>query len=135
MSECLILHKSAIESFRVVPFREILNDKNLRNQNVKNVEDLTFELNTIVTIEKFYDSICAKVFKKKYPDITQKIKLGEDGLEDGAAKILGLYPLSDKMTHRNIILYIYKNKNIQSEIDSIVESMSNEELRKFILSK
>ncbi len=133
MSEGLILDKSAIESFRVVPFREILNDENLRNQNVKNVSDsslLTFELDTIVTIEKFYDSICAKVFKKKYPDITQKIKSGE--LNKSPFRV---YPLKDEYSLKDIIMYIYKNKNIQSEIDSIVESMSNEELRKFILSK
>jgi hypothetical protein len=132
MSEGLILHKSAIESFRVVPFREILNDKNLRNQNVKNVSDssLLTSDSSIVTIEKFYDSICAKVFKKKYPDITQKIKSGE--LNKSPFRV---YPLKDEYSLKDIILYIYKNKNIQSEIDSIVESMSNEELRKFILSK
>jgi hypothetical protein len=138
MSEGLILHKSAIESFRVVPFREILNDENLRNQNVKNVSDsslLTFELDTIVTIEKFYNSICAKVFKKKYPDITQKIKSGEGELADMMYQTFGLYPLDDKNSHKIIIKYIYKNKNIQSEIDNIVESMSNEELKRFILSK
>jgi hypothetical protein len=138
MSEGLILHKSAIESFRVVPFREILNDENLRNQNVKNVSDsslLTFELDTIVTIEKFYNSICAKVFKKKYPDITQKIKSGEGELVDMMYQTFGLYPLDDKNSHKIIIKYILKNKNIQSEIDNIVESMSNEELERFILSK
>ena len=45
-----------------------------------------------------------------------------------------LYPLTDKDSHKIIIEYIRKNKNIQSEIDNIVESMSNEELEKFILS-
>ena len=138
MSEGLILDKSAIENFRVVPFREILNDENLKNQNVKNVSDsrlLTFENNTLVTIEKFYNSICAKVFRKKYPDITQKIKSGEGELVDMMYQALGLYPLTDDSSHKIIIEYIYKNKNIQSEIDNIVESMSNDELEKFILSK
>ena len=138
MSEAIILDKSAIENFRVVPFREILNDENLKNQNVKNVSDsrlLTFELNTLVTIEKFYNSICAKVFRKKYPDITQKIKSGEGELVDNIYRTFGLYPLDDKALHSIIIKYIYKNKNIQSEIDNIVESMSNDELREFILSK
>ena len=137
MSEGLILDKSAIESFRVVPFREILNDENLKNQNVKNVSDsrlLTFENNTLVTIEKFYNSICVKVFRKKYPDITQKIKSGEGELVDMMYQALGLYPLTDDSSHKIIIEYIRKNKNIQSEIDNIVESMSNDELREFILS-
>ncbi len=138
MSEAIILDKSAIENFRVVPFREILNDENLKNQNVKNVSDsrlLTFELNTLVTIEKFYNSICAKVFRKKYPDITQKIKSGEGELVDNIYRTFGLYPLDDKALHSIIIKYIYKNKNIQSEIDNIVESMSNDELEKFILNE
>ena len=137
MTEGLILDKSAIESFRVVPFREILNDENLKNQNVKNVSDsrlLTFENNKLVTIEEFYNSICAKVFRKKYPDITQKIKSGEGELVDMIYQAVGLYPLTDKDSHKIIIEYIRKNKNIQSEIDNIVESMSNEELEKFILS-
>ena len=138
MSEAIILDKSAIENFRVVSFREILNDENLKNQNVKNVSDsrlLTFELNTLVTIEKFYNSICAKVFRKKYPDITQKIKSGEGELVDNIYRTFGLYPLDDKALHSIIIKYIYKNKNIQSEIDNIVESMSNDELEKFILNE
>ena len=137
MSEGLILDKSAIENFRVVPFREILNDENLKNQNVKNVSDsrlLTFENNTLVTIEKFYNSICAKVFRKKYPDITQKIKSGELVVVANPFHKKG-GPIDGYMLQWNIITYIYKNKNIQSEIDNIVESMSNEELEKFILSK
>jgi len=139
MTEGLILHKSAIESFRVVPFREILNDKNLRNTNLINnsrIEILTFKNNKFVTIEEFYNSICAKVFRKKYPDITNEIKSGEGELVDKLYQAMGLYPLNDKenyqQIHTIIIDHIYKNKNIQSEIDNIVESMSNEELEKFI---
>ena len=90
--------------------------------------------NRFLTIEEFYNSICAKVFRKKYPDITQKIKSGEGELVDIYHQILGLYPISDKDSQHIIIEYIHKNKNIQSEIDNIVESMSNEELEKFILS-
>ena len=142
MTEGLILHKSAIESFRVVPFREILNDKNLRNRNLINnssIEILTFKNNKFVTIEQFYNSICEKVFRKKYPDITKKIKSGEGELVDMLYQAMGFYPLNDKenyqQIHTIIIEYIFKNKNIQSEIDNIVESMSNEELEKFILSK
>ena len=137
MTEGLILHKSAIESFRVVPFREILNDKNLRNRNVDNpgyniicVKNGT-KIDNYVTIEKLYIAICTKVFRKEYPDITQKIKSGE--LERRPFK--RSYPLSDESSINGIESYIRKNKNIQSEIDNIVESMSNEELEKFILSK
>ena len=139
MTEGLILHKSAIESFRVVPFREILNDENLRNRNLINnsrIEILTFKNNKFVTIEEFYNSICAKVFRKKYPDITNEIKSGEGELVNNLYQAMGLYPLNDKenyqQIHTIIIEHIYKNKNIQSEIDNIVESMSNEELEKFI---
>jgi hypothetical protein len=146
MSEALILDKSAIESFRVVPFREILNDKNLRNRNVDTVSTLVPSVitrNNYVTIENLYIAICAKVFRKEYPDITQKIKSGE--LERSPLKKLNptgvtryATPLSededDYDTLTGIESYIRKNKNIQSEIDNIVESMSNEELEKFILS-
>jgi hypothetical protein len=146
MTECLILHKSAIESFRFVPFREILNDKNLRNRNVDTVSTLVPSVitrNNYVTIENLYIAICAKVFRKEYPDITQKIKSGE--LERSPLKKLNptgvtryATPLSededDYDTLTGIESYIRKNKNIQSEIDNIVESMSNEELEKFILS-
>jgi hypothetical protein len=131
MTEGLILHKSAIESFRVVPFREILNDKNLRNRNVDNPSIITLKSDNLVTIEKLYEAICVKVFRKEYTDITQKIKSGE--LERGLFK--RSYPLDDVSSFNRIESYIYKNKNIQSEIDNIVESMSNEELEKFLLSK
>jgi hypothetical protein len=130
MSEGLILHKSAIESFRVVPFREILNDDNLRNRNVNNPSIITQIADTLVTIERLYMAICAKVFRKKYPDIIQKIKSGE--LERNPFR--GSYPLDD-VSSFSIESYIRKNKNIQSEIDNIVESMSNEELERFIMSK
>ena len=134
MSEALILDKSAIESFRVVPFREILNDENLRNRNVDTVSTLVPSVitrNNYVTIENLYIAICAKVFRKEYPDITQKIKSGE--LERSPFR---KYPLSEDSYSilTGIESYIRKNKNIQSEIDNIVESMSNEELEKFILS-
>lgn len=137
MSEALILDKSAIESFRVVPFREILNDENLKNQNYIYRSEVTSNLGLIgkdlFTIEAFYNSICAKVFRKKYPDITQKIKSGElVVVADPFHKKGG--PIDDYMLQWNIESYIRKNKNIQSEIDNIVESMSNEELEKFILS-
>jgi len=138
MSEGLILHKSAIESFRVVPFREILNDENLRNRNVLNPSIVTLQGDkkfvtkgdNLVTIEELYGAICAKVFIKKYPDITQKIKSGELGKSPFLS-----YPLSVYSLQTRIIMYIDKNKNIQPEIDNIVEGMSNEELEKFILSK
>jgi hypothetical protein len=132
MSEALILDKIAIESFRVVPFREILNDENLKNQNYIYQSEVTSNLGLIgkdlFTIEAFYNSICAKVFRKKYPDITQKIK---SGVANPFHKKGGSI---DGLLQWNIITYIYKNKNIQSEIDNIVESMSNDELREFILS-
>jgi len=131
MSEGLILHKSAIESFRVVPFREILNDENLRNRYVLNPSIVTLQGDNLVTIEELYGAICAKVFIKKYPDITQKIKSGELGVKNP----FYTYPLSVYSLQTRIIMYIDKNKNIQPEIDNIVEGMSNEELEKFILSK
>jgi len=137
MSEGLILHKSAIESFRVVPFREILNDDNLRNRNFIHQSEVTSNLGLIgkplFTIEDFYRAICAKVFRKKYPDIIQKIKSGE--LERNP--FIRSYPLDDDddVSSFSIESYIRKNKNIQSEMDNIVESMSNEELERFILSK
>ena len=143
MSEGLILDKSAIENFRVVPFREILNDENLKNQNYIYQSEVTSNLGLIAvktagceivfTIEAFYNSICAKVFRKKYPDITQKIKSGELGAVANPFHKKG-GPIDGYMLQWNIITYIYKNKNIQSEIDNIVESMSNDELREFILS-
>jgi hypothetical protein len=137
MSEALILDKSAIESFRVVPFREILNDENLKNRNYIYRSQVTSNLGLIgkglFTIEAFYNSICAKVFRKKYPDITQKIKSGELVVVANPFQKKG-GPIDGYMLQWNIITYIYKNKNIQSEIDNIVESMSNEELEKFILS-
>ena len=135
MSEALILDKSAIEGFRVVPFREILNDENLRNRNYIYQSEVTSNLGLIgkdlFTIQDFYIAICAKVFRREYPDITQKIKLGE--LERSPFR--PRYPLSDAMLVNGIVSYIYKNKNIQSEIDNIVESMSNDELEKFILNE
>lgn len=152
MSEAIILDKSAIENFRVVPFREILNDVNLKNLNLRRDSEVDSALGSglldsngsidpflgsehqLVTIQKFYDAICAKVFRKKYPEITQKIKSGELVVETNPfRKKVG--SIDGYRLQSSIITYIYKNKNIQSEIDNIVESMSNDELREFILSK
>jgi TusA-related sulfurtransferase len=148
MSEAIILDKSAIENFRVVPFREILNDENLRNLNLRRDSEVDSALvsglkinaflgseHQFVSIQKFYDAICAKVFRKKYPEITQKIKSGELVVETNPFRKSGRGPIDNYDLQSSIITYIYKNKNIQSEIDNIVESMSNDELREFILSK
>jgi len=38
MNEGLIFDKSSIESFRVIPFREIFNDEKIRNPGIEEME-------------------------------------------------------------------------------------------------
>ena len=121
MNECVIFDKSSIESFRVIPFREIFNDKNL------------MEKESIREMEKRYIDVSVKIFKENqelYNDLKNKLESGEFISSPFRLK----YKKGDEDSPSTISEYLRKNKNIQSKIDNIIESMSNADLDKYFSS-
>ena len=121
MDEGLIFDKSAIESFRVIPFREILDDKNLKETNKK--------------IQKLHSRVSLKIFKENqefYNDLKNKIESGKIRFPMWDAMGLSLIK-NGKIVDDAIEWYLqYDGKQLQSKIDNIIESMSNKDLNEYL---
>lgn len=117
MNEGVIFDKSSIESFRVIPFREIFNDENLMKKE------------SIKEMEKRYIEVCKKIFQENqelYNDLKNKLETG---------KIVEPFRKYKKGNESIFISrYLEKHKDIQSKIDNIIESMSNADLDKYFES-
>ena len=113
MNEGLIFDKSSIESFRVIPFREIFNDEKIRNPGIEEME-------------KRYIQVSEKIFQENqelYNDFKNKLESGE---------IVNPFLRYKKGNESKFIsLYLRTHKDIQSKIDNIIESMSNVDLDKY----
>lgn len=114
MNEGLIFDKSSIESFRVIPFREIFNDEKIRHPGIEE-------------IEKRYIRVSEKIFQENqelYNDFKNKLESGEF--------FVGAFRRYKKGNESKFIsLYLTTHKDIQSKIDNIIESMSNADLDKY----
>jgi len=113
MNEGLIFDKSSIESFRVIPFREIFNDEKIRHPGIEEME-------------KRYIQVSEKIFQENqelYNDFKNKLESGE---------IVNPFIRYKKGNESKFIYrYLTTHKDIQSKIDNIIESMSNVDLDKY----
>ena len=116
MNEGLIFDKSSIESFRVIPFREIFNDEKIRHPGIEEME-------------KRYIQVSEKIFQENqelYNDFKNKLESGE---------IVNPFLRYKKGNESKFIYpYLTTHKDIQSKIDNIIESMSNVDLDKYFSS-
>ena len=113
MNEGLIFDKSSIESFRVIPFREIFNDEKIRHPGIEEME-------------KRYIQVSEKIFQENqelYNDFKNKLESGE------IANPFLRYKKGNES--KFISQYLRTHKDIQSKIDNIIESMSNVDLDKY----
>jgi uncharacterized protein Yka (UPF0111/DUF47 family) len=91
------------------------------------------EKESIREMEKRYIDVSVKIFKENqelYNDLKNKLESGEFISSPFRLK----YKEGDEDSPSTISEYLRKNKNIQSKIDNIIESMSNADLDKYFSS-